>query len=213
MAGRLLIATRNAGKLAEFKAMLAPLGLRTLGLADFPGAPAPEETGDTFEENAVIKAQSAAEYSGIPALADDSGLEVEALNGAPGVRSARFAGAEASDPANNRLLLQKLAGLPPERRRAKFVAVLALAWPGGRTRTFRGEAQGRILSEPRGLGGFGYDPLFFSDDLGMSFAEAEAPAKDGISHRGRALARLLEELAACGKAAGGIYSFPAGRET
>jgi XTP/dITP diphosphohydrolase len=193
--------------------MLAPLGLRILGLADFPGAPFPEETGNTFAENAVIKARAAAGYSAILSLADDSGLEVEALGGAPGVRSARFAGAAASDLANNQLLLRKLAGIPPERRRARFVAVLALAWPDGRVRTFRGEARGRILPEPRGLGGFGYDPLFFSDDLGMSFAEAEAPAKDGISHRGRAFARLAGELAACGEEEGGIYSFPDGRKT
>jgi XTP/dITP diphosphohydrolase len=192
LAGCLLIATRNAGKLAEFKAMPTPLGVRIFGLADFPGAPIPEEIGDSFEENAVAKARSAAKYSGFLSLADDSGLEVEALGGEPGVRSARFAGAGASDLANNQLLLRRLAGIPPEQRLARFVAVLALAWPDGRTRTFRGEARGWILSEPRGLYGFGYDPLFFSDDLGMSFAEAGARAKGRISHRGRALARLLE---------------------
>ena len=191
MAECLLIAPRNAGKLTEFKVMLTSLGVRIFGLADFPGAPIPEEIGDSFEENAVAKARSAAEYSGLLSLADDSGLEVEALGGAPGVRSARFAGAKSSDFANNQLLLQKLAGIPPERRLARFVAVLALAWPDGRTRTFRGEAHGWILPEPRGLGGFGYDPLFFSDDLGMSFAEAGVQAKGRIGHRGRAFARLL----------------------
>jgi XTP/dITP diphosphohydrolase len=198
---KILLASRNPGKAAEFRAMFAPFGVAILSLADFPGAPSPEETGASFEENAVIKAEAARRFGSILSLADDSGLAVEALNGAPGARSARFAGAGADDAANNRLLLEKLAGLPPERRRASFVCVLALASPAGWLRIFRGETHGRILAWPRGTGGFGYDPLFLSDDLGLTFAEAGSGAKGRVSHRGRAFAALAAELPACaGKA-------------
>lgn len=189
-----VLASHNKKKTAELRAILEPLGIGLRSLADLPGAPEPEEDGDTFEANAAIKARSALAFSGLPAVADDSGLMVDALGGAPGVYSARFAGEKAGDPANNALLLEKLAGLPPEKRRAKFVSVVALALPQGEVVTFRGEAPGVILDSARGVGGFGYDPLFLSDDLGVTFAEADAAAKNRVSHRARALAQLKQWL-------------------
>lgn len=191
---RFVLASHNVKKSAELRAILAPLGFSLVSLADFPGAPEPEETGGTFEENAVIKATAAAGFTGLPAIADDSGLAVDALNGEPGVRSARFAGEHANDAENNGLLLEKMAGLPPEERTARFVSAVALHFPGGETRTYRGETCGRILAEERGEGGFGYDPLFLSDDLGVTFAEAGAEEKNRVSHRGRAIAKLVAEL-------------------
>lgn len=193
---RVVLASHNAKKAEELRRILAPTGVELLSLADFPGAPVPEEDGDTFEENAVLKARSALAHCGLAALADDSGLAVDALDGEPGVRSARFAGAGATDADNNALLLRRLAGLPPERRGAAFVSVVALALPGGEVKTYRGETRGRILEEPAGERGFGYDPLFLSDDLGITFAEADADTKNRVSHRGRALAKLLADLAA-----------------
>ncbi len=189
-----VLASRNAKKAAELRALLAPLGIAVRALDEFPGAPEPEETGATFEENARIKAAAALEFTGLAALADDSGLEVDALDGAPGVRSARFAGEGAGDGENNALLLRKLAGVPPERRGGRFVSVIALARPGREPLLFRGECAGSILPEPRGEGGFGYDPLFLSADLGKSFAEASGEEKNGISHRARALAALEAAL-------------------
>lgn len=191
----MVLASHNAKKAYELRRILAPLGLELLSLADFPDAPVPEETGQTFEENAVIKAKSAVDATGLPALADDSGLEVDALGGQPGVRSARYAGEDANDTANNRLLLERLAGLPPGRRGAGFVSVVALAFPGGGVKTFRGETRGVILEQARGYGGFGYDPLFLSDDLGVTFAEADSDEKNRVSHRGRALAALVRWMA------------------
>lgn len=191
--GRLVLASHNKKKAAELRSILEPIGFELSTLADFPGAPEPEETGETFAENAAIKAASALAFTGLPALADDSGLEVEALGGAPGVYSARFAGG-GGDWANNLLLLEKLAGVPAERRRARFVSVVALARPGEEIRLFRGETSGRILEAPEGENGFGYDPLFLSDDLGVSFAVADGAAKNRISHRARALAQLAELL-------------------
>ncbi len=190
----LALASHNAKKAAELKAIIKPLGFSVLTLADFPGAPEPEETGSTFEENAIIKAISAREFTGLPCLADDSGLAVDALGGAPGVYSARFAGENTNDAANNALLLAKLSGLPETLRTARFVSVIALALPGREPFLFRGECEGFILDEPRGEGGFGYDPVFFSRDLGKSFAEASGAEKNRISHRGRALAKLMEVL-------------------
>ncbi len=190
----LLLASHNAKKAAELKSILEPLGFALRTLADVPGAPEPEETGATFEENALIKALAAHEYTGLPCLADDSGLAVDALEGAPGVYSARFAGENANDAANNALLLEKLSGLPEKQRTARFVSVIALALPEREPLLFRGECEGFILDEPRGEGGFGYDPVFFSRDLGKSFAEASGAEKNRISHRGRALAGLMEAL-------------------
>lgn len=194
MFDRLVLASHNAKKTKELREILTPLGITILSLVDFPGAPEPEETGDTFEENAAIKAKSALAFTGIAAIADDSGLEVDALDGAPGVYSARFAGERAGDAANNSLLLEKLADIPDADRTARFVSVIALAEPGGEVVLFRGETEGRILESQRGDAGFGYDPLFLSDDLGITFAEADSVAKNRVSHRGRALARLVDSL-------------------
>lgn len=194
MKKQLVLASHNAKKAAELRSMVEPLGFEVLTLADFPGAPEPEETGKTFEENAVIKAESAFAFTGLPSLADDSGLEVDALGGEPGVYSARFAGEDADDERNNALLVRKLESVPPDRRTARFVSVVALITPLAEPALFRGECEGVILSEARGLGGFGYDPLFYSTDLGKTFAEATGEEKNGVSHRGKALAGLAKAL-------------------
>lgn len=194
MSKRLVLASHNAKKTAELRAILEPMGMELKNLSDFPDAPEPVENGATFEENALIKARSALAHTGLAALADDSGLAVDALGDAPGVRSARYAGEDASDSENNALLLKNLTGMPPERRRARFVSVIALVLPGEAPHLYRGETFGHILDAPRGEGGFGYDPLFMSDDLGMTFAEADADAKNSVSHRGRALALMLGDF-------------------
>ncbi len=192
MLRKIVLASHNQKKTAEIQDILAPLGMELLNLRDFPDAPIPEETGDTFRANAIIKAEAARDFTALPCLADDSGLVVDALGDAPGVYSARFAGPGASDADNNLLLLEKLRGVPDERRAARFECVMAIAIPGGVTRTFSGVARGRILSEPHGSGGFGYDPLFWSDELGSTFAQAPAELKNRISHRSRALAEFGE---------------------
>lgn len=198
---RLLIATGNPGKLAEFRELLAPLGFdvvgqRELGIAD------PEETGLSFVENALLKARHASAASGLPALADDSGLCVDALDGAPGLYSSRFAGATAGAAENNALLLQRLAGLADAARGAHFVCVLAfLRHPTDPDPLITtGRWPGRILDAPRGAGGFGYDPLFLDPALGRSAAELPADEKHRHSHRGKALRALLPALAATGPA-------------
>ncbi|MDR0361917.1 MAG: RdgB/HAM1 family non-canonical purine NTP pyrophosphatase [Planctomycetota bacterium] len=187
-----ILASHNAKKTRELRQLLEPLAIGVRSLADFPGAEPPEETGSTFAGNARIKAAYALELSGLPALADDSGLEVDALDGAPGVHSARFAGPDADDAGNNLLLLEKLAGLPPERRGARFVSAVTVMLPGGVEKTFVGETRGRMLDSPRGGNGFGYDPLFLSDDLGLTFAEAGEADKNRVSHRGRAMREFVE---------------------
>lgn len=194
MVQRFVLASHNRKKAAEMRALLEPFGIELCNLDAFPDAPEPEETGATFEENAVIKATSALKHTGLAALADDSGLMVDALGGEPGVYSARYAGEDADDAANNALLLRKLAGVPQAERGARFVCALALALPGGEISLYRGETEGRILEAPLGTGGFGYDPLFFSLDLDMSFGEAEAARKNDVSHRGRAMRKLGDAL-------------------
>lgn len=195
-APELVIATSNRGKLAEIRKILqeAGLELRLRSLADFPGITMPPEDGETFLDNARRKALAVARQAGRPALADDSGLCVDALGGGPGVRSARYAGEGAGDAANNARLLAELAGVPPERRGAEFRCAVVLALPDGRWTAAEGSVRGRILEEPRGTGGFGYDPLFLSDELGVTFAEAPPEAKNRVSHRGRALRALLPRL-------------------
>jgi XTP/dITP diphosphohydrolase len=163
-------------------------------MEDFPGIPPVEEDGATFAENAVKKAQSAAQATGKPVIADDSGLEVDALGGRPGVYSARFAGESASDAANNAKLLEELADIPDGQRNAAFRCSIALCFPDGNCRTFSGELNGVILKEPKGMGGFGYDPLFLVPEYGLTLAELPLAMKNGISHRGKALARLKEYL-------------------
>ncbi len=191
----IVLASRNPKKVKELRAILAAAGLAgvaVLPVSDFPDARRVEETGPTFAENAALKARSVRDDTGLPALADDSGLVVDALGGAPGIHSARFAGPDATDAANNDLLLRKLAELPEEKRRARFVCTLAFAVPGRETRFFTGETPGVILDVSRGAGGFGYDPLFLSVDLHLTFAEATEAQKASVSHRGRALAQFAD---------------------
>jgi len=197
---QILVASNNRKKRAELERLLAPLGHELLTPADLGGLPEIEEDQATFRGNAAQKAVSAARAARRWALADDSGLEVDALDGAPGVRSARFAGAHGDDAANNAALLARLAGVADERRGARFVCALALADPAGHLRLeVEGTVQGRILAAPRGRDGFGYDPLFlFTEEgwpgSGRSFAELGAEEKARVSHRGRALRRLAERL-------------------
>jgi XTP/dITP diphosphohydrolase len=189
----LLIATTNAGKLAEIEAALKELPVRILSLKDFPAAPEVVEDGATYEENALKKARTIAAFSGLPTLADDSGLEVDALGGAPGIYSARYSGDDADDARNNRKLLDELAGLPEERRGARFVCVLALSAPQGEW-LFRAECPGRIAFAPRGANGFGYDPLFLYAPLGRTFGQLDRETKSRVSHRGLALQKLKAAL-------------------
>ena len=197
---KLLVASGNAKKARELAALLADQGVEVLRPADVGGLPEVVEDRDTFAGNAAKKALSAAHASGQWSLADDSGLEVEALEGAPGVLSARYAGENATDEENNAKLLAALDGLPPARRGARFVCALALASPEGElVAELTGSVAGRILESPRGEGGFGYDPLFlFTEEdapgYGLAFAELSSAEKAAVSHRGRALARLAERL-------------------
>ncbi len=190
---KIVAATGNAHKLKEIREILAGFEIVSEAEAGFCGEI--EETGETFAENARIKAETVCRATGLPALADDSGLCVDALGGAPGVYSARFAEkfAPRGYTAGNRAyLLERLAG--EKNRRAHFSCAVALAFPDGTLLTAEGRTDGSILTESRGENGFGYDPLFLSDDLGVSFAEASEPEKNGCSHRGRALAALKEKL-------------------
>ncbi len=193
----LLVATGNRGKLRELEHLLAGVVERIRSLADFPEIGAAIEDGETFEENAVKKARHAAAASGLPAIADDSGLVVDALGGRPGVYSARFAGEGAGDAANNERLLAELSAVPPEARSAAFRCVIALCLPNGDCRTFGGEVLGIILSAPAGEGGFGYDPLFLVPEYGKTMAELPLTVKNRISHRAGAFALLKEHLASC----------------
>jgi XTP/dITP diphosphohydrolase len=189
-----LLASHNAGKLAEMRRILADADLDLVGLDDVDGYDEPAETEPTFEGNAVLKARAAVESTGLPVLADDSGLCVDALNGMPGVRSARWAGPAKDDRANNELLLAQLSDLPDDRRGAEFRCAVALCRPDGSLEVTVGVMRGRILHEMRGTRGFGYDVLFAADGEQASSAELDADAKDAISHRGRALRAMLPHL-------------------
>ena len=196
----LVLATGNPGKIIEFERLLTEAGLplRILGL-DAVGLTAPPETGETFEENAILKARHAAEGSGLPALADDSGLEVDGLGGAPGVRSARYAGEESDDEANRQRLIAELAHVPETARTGRFRCAIAIVLPDGKTETVAGAFEGRVITEPRGTGGFGYDSLFLIPERGMTLAELSLAEKNTISHRARATAQavpLLRQLLA-----------------
>jgi XTP/dITP diphosphohydrolase len=195
--GALLVATGNAGKLRELRALLGDLPVTLHSLRDFPGVALPEE-GDDYTENALLKARVAAAQSGMPALGDDSGLEVEGLGGAPGPHSARYGGAGLDDAGRVAHLLAALRGRTGDARRARFVCIAALALPDGSAWTARGECPGTILEAPRGDGGFGSDPVFWSSELGAGMAELPEVQKNEISHRGRALrglrARILEQV-------------------
>ncbi|WP_019586484.1 RdgB/HAM1 family non-canonical purine NTP pyrophosphatase [Deinococcus apachensis] len=183
---RVVVATGNAGKVREIEEALGSLGWRLEGLN---GLPLPEETGTTYEENAALKACAAALTTGLPALADDSGLEVEVLGGQPGVYSARF-GNRATDTERNLYLLERMRYMA--NRRARFVSVVILAHPDGQIETYRGELTGTLLEGPRGENGFGYDPLFVPDGETRTLAEMTVAEKRAISHRGRALAALMQ---------------------
>lgn len=194
---RLLLATRNTGKLDELRRILEAEGVRGLevvgldAVAEFPEAP---ETGATFEANAVAKAADAVTATGLPAVADDSGLTVDALNGMPGVLSARWAGRHGDDVANLELLLGQLADVPDERRGAAFVSAASLVRPGGSEVVVRGEWRGTLTRESRGTNGFGYDPIFVPEYGTRTSAELAPEEKDADSHRGRALRLLLPHL-------------------
>ena len=234
-ADTVVLATRNAAKLRELARILGAedrgTQIRLAGLDEFPGAPDVPETGATFEENALLKARAIADYTGLPAVADDSGLCVDALNGMPGVLSARWAGRHGDDKANLELVLAQVTDVPDTRLGAQFVcaaalvvplpgALLALSLPGGsippdppgegttppsppaaREWVVTGRVEGRLIRAPRGSGGFGYDPIFLPDGFGQTTAEMTAEAKDAISHRGRAFRALTPFITAVGHAA------------
>jgi XTP/dITP diphosphohydrolase len=191
---KVLLATRNAGKLVELRRMLVDGPVEVVGLADVPEFPEAPETGATFAENALAKARDAAAATGLPSVADDSGLAVEALNGMPGVLSARWCGRHGDDLANLELLLGQLADVPDERRRASFVCAAALVVPGGQETVVHGEWPGRIVRAPRGTNGFGYDPIFVPEGEERTSAELSPEEKDAASHRGRAMRALLPHL-------------------
>jgi len=207
---RLVLATGNNHKLAELSRILAAgaVGVDLAGLGEFPGAPEVAETEATFAENALLKARAMAQFTGLPAVADDSGLCVDALNGMPGVLSARWAGRHGDDQGNLRLVLAQLADVPDGRRGAHFACAAALVLPSGREHVSEGAVYGRLIREPRGAGGFGYDPIFVPDPselaadgappapAGLTTAEMAPKAKDAISHRGRALRALAPVIAA-----------------
>ena len=184
-----VIATHNAKKLKELKRILEPLGFDAVIREDLPEV---EETGTTFAENALLKAESACKVTGMPAIADDSGLVVDALGGAPGVYSARYAGEGATDRQRYEKLLEELREVPTEQRTARFVSAVCCVFPDGKIITAEGACEGIIAFEPKGEGGFGYDPIFLGGE--RSYAEMTAEEKDSISHRGRALAKLAQEL-------------------
>jgi XTP/dITP diphosphohydrolase len=193
---KLLVATTNPGKFKEVSAFLQDLPLQIVPLTDLLHPPRVIEDGLTFEENGVKKARALAEFSGLLTLADDSGLEVDALNGAPGIYSARYAGAECDDNENNQKLLRELQSVSDEKRTARFVCALALCSPGSRTPdwTVREVCEGRIAFALQGKHGFGYDPLFFYPPMGKTFGEIERETKAMVSHRGKALTRLAVKL-------------------
>jgi XTP/dITP diphosphohydrolase len=194
-ARRLVLATRNRKKLAELDRILRAAGVDAeLLTLDDVHVPDVVESGASFAENATLKAVATAQASGLPAVADDSGLEVDALGGMPGVLSARWSGAAADDASNLRLVLEQLADVPDERRGAAFVCVAALAAPDGAVRTVEGRVAGRLLREPRGDGGFGYDPIFVPTGHERTTAEMTAAEKDALSHRGQAFRQVAALL-------------------
>jgi XTP/dITP diphosphohydrolase len=197
MSTRLLLATRNAGKLAELRRLLetAVPGVEVVGLRDVDDYPEAPETGATFAENALLKAREAVRYTGLPAVADDSGLTIDALNGMPGVLSARWSGRHGDDDANTALLLGQVADVPDERRGAAFVCAAALVTPDGVEHVLERQWRGTVIREKRGTHGFGYDPVFVPEGLDVTSAELAPEEKDAQSHRGQAFAALVPVLA------------------
>ena len=197
MSKRLLLATNNPGKAAEYRTLLEGCGWELVTPRDLGLELEVEEAGGDYAENARIKAEAFAKASGLVALADDSGIEVDALGGAPGPLSARFGGEHASDARRVALLLERLKGVPPERRSARFRCLIAIAQPGRKVSLFEGECEGQVAEEPRGESGFGYDPVFLLPERGLTIAELPPDEKNAVSHRGRAARQalvLLEEL-------------------
>lgn len=197
----MIIATRNPGKLREIEAILSPFPLKILSLKDFPSIPEVREDGATFAENAAKKARTIAHSTGRVAIADDSGLAVEALQGRPGVFSSRYAGENATDQERCQKLLQKMAKIPEGRRQAAFFCAIAVARPDGKMEVVQGECRGSITFAPRGKHGFGYDPIFWVPEFGKTMAELEPEVKNRISHRAKALEKLkvlLPELLSSG---------------
>jgi len=190
----LVVATRNRGKLQEIRLLLDGVVDTVHCAGDFAGFPETIEDGLTFRDNALKKAREAMRFTGLPALADDSGLVVDVLDGRPGVHSARFAGEDAGDAANNRRLLDELNGIPADQRQAAFVCVLAFVTPDGCEQVFSGRIGGAVLAAERGEGGFGYDPLFLVEGFDRTMAELSPQEKNSISHRGQALQHFMEFL-------------------
>lgn len=191
---RLVLATLNRGKILEIERLLSGLALELLTSKDFENWPELEETGLTFEENAAQKARALAGWSGLAALADDSGLEVDALGGSPGVRSSRYAGGEGDSEANMALLLDEMKGISDDQRRARFVCVISLCSPDGKSLEIRETCEGIITTEQRGTAGFGYDPVFVPEGMDRTVAQLSLEEKNAISHRGKALRRLRDLL-------------------
>jgi XTP/dITP diphosphohydrolase len=197
----IVLATRNKKKVEEIKRVIRDMPITILTIDDFPGCPEVEEEGDTFQENAVKKAIAVAHYTGKPSLADDSGLEVYMLNNAPGILSSRYSGENADDSKNIEKLLHEMRSIIDEKRNARFVCCLALAFPDGRLEIFAGQAEGKIGREQKGSYGFGYDPIFYPKGHDRTFAEMTADEKDSLSHRGKALREFQEYL----KSKGNFY--------
>jgi XTP/dITP diphosphohydrolase len=191
---RILIATHNPGKVTEYAQLMSELPVRAISLDEAGITMSVDETGSTFEENARLKAVGYAEASGLLTLADDSGLEVDALGGEPGINSARYSGPDATDSDRYYLVLQKLEGVPPHQRAARFRCAIALATPGGEVYIGEGVVEGMIASAPRGDFGFGYDPIFFLPEYGATMAELRSTFKNAISHRARAFQAVLPHL-------------------
>lgn len=191
---KLVIATTNQGKLKEFKKLLASLGVQVFSIVDFPGIGEIIEDGETFRDNALIKARIVSEKTGLVSLADDSGLEVDFLEGQPGVNSARFSGVPTDDTRNNRKLLELLGDLPLEQRTARFKCAIAIVTPDKKEDVVEGVCEGLILKELRGEGGFGYDPLFYLSKYNQTFAQLDIEIKNKISHRGQATKKAMEML-------------------
>jgi XTP/dITP diphosphohydrolase len=187
---KLVLATGNRKKVVEMAELLQELSVQLLMAIDFPDLEMPEEEGSTFEENARLKSRAVAAFTGLPSLADDSGLVVDALGGRPGIYSARYAGEGCSYADNNAKLLQELQGVPQEKRTARFIAVMVLTMPDGRERVAEGCCEGYITADPRGEAGFGYDPVFVPEGYDKTFAELGAEIKNRISHRAKALKKM-----------------------
>ena len=191
---KIIFATGNAGKMREIKAILADLGMEILSMKEAGVTADIEENGDTYEENALIKARAVATLTGEIVLADDSGLEIDYLNGEPGVYSARYLGEDTPYRVKNANLIERLEGVPDEKRTARFVCAIAAVFPDGRELTTRATIEGRIGYEEKGEGGFGYDPIFYVPEFGRTTAELTAEEKNQVSHRGKALQLMKEEL-------------------